>query len=450
MKQSLVRMLVALMAWSLVAAGASPLRVALALPALQDAAGEIIVEDNAAVSVFGAEVRELRFALRARSDDPIRSVQLLYRVDDSPVQITVEPHVQRGRVTLASYIWRVAGVLPPGTQVHYQWQIETQGGSKHATPARTVRYDDTRFSWREATADQVSVYWYTPESQTGASLLEEASKTVTRVRTEYGLTLDKPLRIYAYAREGDYVSAVATGAAQIDAAMTLGTDRVFLLAPGATSNMTPVMRALRRELAGAIFLQKTDNPYGPPPRWLREGFSFFAGGESLPDESVAALRQYAQSNRLLPLRTLNSTFPSTDREQSLAYVESVSVVRFMYDAYGPERMRALLASFKEGNTVDDALKTSLGVTLDQLETRWKNALKSGRMPRPGDSPAPATGVAFVDDLIGPPMEYWRGVLGPSAPIIIIGAGVFVLIGVLAVIGGTVYSVVRVIRAANEE
>ncbi len=418
------------------------------------AQGDLQADSSAQVN-FGSDIR---FTLRAQSSAPIRSVLLLYQVDDSVVQNTAVPAYQPGASVTATYTWRVAGVLVPGSQVRYQWQIETSTG-KTLTPEQAITYNDTRFSWREARADRVTVY-YVGDASTGQQLLDEANKVLDRLGHDFLLTPDQPLRIYAYTRQQDYVSALA--GTPTDVAMTVGADRIFVLAPAGTANMTTSLHALRREVANAIFVQKTRNPYADPPRWLQEGFGPVVAGDEISPQNYRTLGQYAQANRLLPLKTLNGNFPSNDRDYTLAYFESVSVVRYIFDTYGPEKLKALLAAYKEGTTVDDGLKKGLGVTLDQLESRWKNALKSGAAARAasagGSSSAAVTGSGqgagtggeggFLGRLLDPAVSYWQGVFGRyTRPVLAAVAG-FVVVGLVSVVAGTLVVWVRRARAED--
>jgi hypothetical protein len=415
----------------------------------------IQVDANVAQVDFG---NEIRFQLRARSDDPIRSVLFLYQVDDSPVQNTGVPGYQPGGSVVATYQWRVANVLVPGTKVRYQWQVETVGGKISTTTEQSVVYNDTRFNWRELQGDQITVSYQAADVTTAQMLLDEARKTVQRLSREFGLTLDKPLRVYAYTRQQDYVTALAA-ARPTDVAMTIGADRIFVLAPGGTSNLTVSLKSVRREVANAIFLQKTQNPYADAPLWLATGFGPFIGGEEISAQNYKTLGQFAAANRLLPLKTLNSNFPSSEDEQTLAYFESLSVVKFISDTYGPEKLRAFFTAIKDGNTVDDSVRKGLGISLDQLETRWKNALKSGAAARSSASPSGqnATGQRGgppveigdgpIDRLFGPAILYWQGVFGAYTRPVVIGGAAFLFLGVLAAIGSAVFGT---IRRANAE
>lgn len=429
--------------------------------------GPVRVEENDAASSFGADVREIRFQLRAKSDkteDPIRSVTLLYNVDDSAVQNTAVPAFRPGPSVTATYIWRVTNVLVPGTEIKYQWQVETAGGRKVTTQPKSITYNDTRFAWRESQGEHLTVFWHGSDSETSAVLLDEAKKTLALMRSQFGLSPDKPLRVYAYTRQQDYVSALATGSRQLEAAMTFGTDRIFVLAQGG-SGMNTSLQGLRAEVANAIYRQKTSNPYAEPPRWLGEGLALMVSGRELSAQDYKTLGQLVEADRMLALTSLNGAFPTAERDRSLAYAQSLSLVRYMYDSFGAAKMKTLFAAIKEGATVDDALKKSLNISLGQLENRWKNALRSGAAARAAangaamraDRAAQGLGAddPIIDDsvdgvladvAIAQPTRFWSGMFGKNTQWVVLGTNVFIGLALVTVIGGTIFSSVRRLRA----
>jgi hypothetical protein len=411
--------------------------------------------ETAAQADFGSDIR---FQLRLRAEDPVTNVLFLYQVDDSTVQNTAVPAFQPGASVVATYSWRVASVLVPGSVVRYQWQVETASGKRATTAESTIAYDDTRFAWRQTADEGVTVFFPTADpqgAQAGTVLLDEAKKAQARLKTDFGLILDKPIRIYAYPRREDYASAVYTGS-PLEPSLTVGTDRIFVLAPGGTSGMTTAVQSLRREIATALFVQKTKNAYAEPPRWLAIGFSYVMSGEELTPETNQALGQLAQANQLLSLKTLGGNFPTVDRDANLAYAESASAVQYLAGTYGPEKLRALLTAFKDGNSADDAMKKGLGVSLDQFETRWKNALKSGQVARPGAgqaggaSAAPAGDGGIADRMFGPALRFWQGVFGEQTRNVMIGVGAVLVLGVLTLVVGSGVSIWRRVRADGEE
>lgn len=423
---------------------------------------------------FGNEIRFLVRARSVRADDPLTSVLLLYRVDESAVQNTGVPSFQPGAVVSALYRWRVSGVLLPGAEVRYQFQLETKSGAKITTPEQSVTYNDTRFDWREVKSGKVTAHWHSTDANTGQAILDEATRTLGRMEQEFGLVPDRPINVFAYVRAPDYASAVATSGRLLEYAVGSGMARVYVLY--AEPNTTEALMALRREIARTVFDQKTTNPFSPPPRWLSVGFSRYVAGEDVPAENQKVLTDFAQNSRLLALKTLAGNMPTTDRERALALEESLSAVKYMAGAYPPEKIRAMFDAFKEGNTVDDALKKGLGNTLDQFETKWKNSLRLGLPQKPNtanptprsggasssgsasprtvsgtgsatsDSPGPES-LAFVDLVFGQSVDFWRGLFGEQTRYVLLGALVFIVAAVGAVVIGSVAGAIR--RARDE-
>ena len=438
-------------------------------------ADSLVDSDPALAEVdFGNEIRFLVRARSARADDPLTSVLLLYRVDESAVQNTGVPSFQPGAVVSALYRWRVSGVLLPGAEVRYQFQIETKSGAKITTPEQSVTYNDTRFDWRQVKSGKVTAHWHSTDANTGQAILDEATRTLNRIEREFGLVPDRPISLYAYVRAPDYASAVATSGRSLDYAVGAGMARVYVLY--AEPNTSEALMALRREIARTVFDQKTTNPFSPPPRWLSVGFSRYVAGEDVPAENQKFLTDFAQNNRLLALKTLAGNMPTTDRERALALEESLSAVKYMAGAYAPEKIRAMFDAFKDGNTVDDALKKGLGNTLDQFETKWKNSLRLGlpqkpntanptpraggatssgnALPRTGSGTGSATSaspgpesLAFVDLVFGQSVDFWQSLFGERTRYVLLGALIFIVTSVGAVVIGSIAGAIR--RARDE-
>jgi hypothetical protein len=152
---------------------------------------------------------------------------------------------------------------------------------------------------------------------------------------------------------------------------------------------TEARRVLPHELAHLAVDAASRNPYNVPPVWLNEGLAVHnqQDGDPFLDE---ILERAARANALLPLRTLESSFPADPDEALLSYAESVSAVRFLLDRYGSERVQRLLAAFRQGVTYDEALQQALGVTVEQLDAAWRATLPLPQGAAPGMAAATTT------------------------------------------------------------
>jgi hypothetical protein len=141
----------------------------------------------------------------------------------------------------------------------------------------------------------------------------------------------------------------------------------------------------------------------------------------LESQYKTSLDRAVSQGKLLSLKTLSSNFPADPNQATLSYAESYSVLKYLIDTFGRDKMAALLNVFKGGATYDGALKTVYGIDTDGLDAAWQGSLgvkpaaasatpAARTSPTPGrPAPAPATGtptpgVVLLPD--GPPAD-WR-------------------------------------------
>ena len=124
---------------------------------------------------------------------------------------------------------------------------------------------------------------------------------------------------------------------------------------------------LWHELAHVITVQLSHQRI---PRWLTEGVSVF--------EEKRARREWGREQELefahaldhggvMTLKNLNAGF-SDPKTISMAYFQASQVVAHIHEAYGQDKLRALVAAYATGVNTDGALSAALGITMDQLQT----------------------------------------------------------------------------------
>jgi hypothetical protein len=134
------------------------------------------------------------------------------------------------------------------------------------------------------------------------------------------------------------------------------------------------------ELTHAMLDQTTKPPFGDIPRWLHEGLAVHSEGGISIEEQVA-LAEAIQADELISLRVLNSPFPDQRDRAILSYAESNSLVEFIIEEYGSDKLGELIAVFAEGAHYDDAMLEVFGVDMDGMEDLWRAHI--GAQPRSG-------------------------------------------------------------------
>lgn len=390
---------------------------------------------------------EIRFLLEATANRRIERVTLLWRVDDEPVVSYRYAQFAPGTTVRASFAWRVRDVLLPGSVVSYSWELQDADENVFRTPQQEISYEDRRFSWQARSLGRVTVYWYSGDTVVGPELLAQAAPILQELSEGFQVQLQKPVKIYAYARLEDFHSAVGSRTQPGLVGLAAGTDRVYVYAPPTRQGITQAVDYLRHELAHLIVGQLTENPYADPPRWLNEGLaSYLMRDEQELRQLEAALAQALRQNRLISLRSLASQFPSDDTGVALAYAESYSVVKYIIETYGGEKFGELLRTFKEGTLPDDALRKVLNVDTEKLEQDWHQYLRriaresSGLPGQAGQAPRqPAGG---EEGFLQRSINFWSGFFQRYGVLVAAAAGSLVGLLVVASLAYTIWQRVR--------
>jgi hypothetical protein len=88
------------------------------------------------------------------------------------------------------------------------------------------------------------------------------------------------------------------------------------------------------------------------------------------------LEEAILEDELISVRSLCSPFSAETEKARLSYAQSYSLVRYLLDNYGQERMLELLAILKQGSTYDEALTEVYGFNIDGLDAQWRGTLAS--------------------------------------------------------------------------
>ena len=322
----------------------------------------------------------LTFSLNAESSQEISRIILRYRINmitTARVTNLVDLEFDRAEAVETSWTWDMRKYsLPPGAEVLYSWRIEDEAGNELETEWEVVRFDDDRHSWSGLADNNLTLYWYWGPPSFSGQLMETAQETLERLGSDTGAYLDQPVKIYVYASSKDLRSAMVYPQEWLGG---IAFTQFGIVAIGvAPEDITWGKRVMTHELAHLVTYQMTFNPYSDIPTWLDEGISMYAEGELEP-VFEALLDAAVSDDELISVQTLSSNFPADPDEARLSYAESYSLVNFLVDDYGREKMQSLLHIFKQGSGYDSALEEVYGFDMAELDDLWRVSL--GLEPR---------------------------------------------------------------------
>ncbi len=363
----------------------------LAMPGVARAQEGITVISSSTSSTFPYSIT---FNLEAESDAEITDIDLEYRMKRLsllPASGRVDVDFTPGLRVEASWTWNLleTGGLPPGAEFDYWWLIEDASGHRIETSTASLKFDDLRYDWNNLTSGQITIYWYQGGESFAQELMDTAQGALQRLAGDTGVSLEQVVSIYIYASSQDLLGALVfphewTGGVAF-------TDFGIIAIGISSYNLSWGKRAMAHELAHLVVYQAVFGPYGDVPRWLDEGLAVYTEGE-LSSDYRSRLDEAISNDELISVRSLSSSFPTDPDEARLSYAESYSLVVFLLNNYGQDKMLQLLDVFREGSGYDDALIGVYGFDMDGLNELWRASFGLGPQP----TPAPEAGGGFLE------------------------------------------------------
>lgn len=342
---------------------------------------------------------QVTFRLRLPPGSDAQEATLNYDVDrrscvDASSRVPVE--VGDGQLEW-TWIMSRSGNPPPGTELWWEWTWQDARGDTYSTPRQSVTLSDDRFEWRTVSEKGIVLNWYRGK-EVGPLLLEAAVAGLERLQAEMGIELQDEVTFYIYGDAGDMRQAVLyvqewAGGLAFDGYSTI----LIGVPPDRASEWG--RETVRHELAHLVLGQFGWSCLGGSrATWLEEGLAVYAEGP--PDEDTREdILGAIEDDLFLPLRSLNGTFPADDAQAGLAYSQSYSVVNYLLQTYGAEKLQATIQTLAQGLGTDEALQEVYGFNVDGLEVEWRRAI--GAPPRaipPTPTPLVAAAVPTVAPL----------------------------------------------------
>ena len=322
------------------------------------------------------------FTVEAESYVDIVDVRLYYQVDKMNYAEVVSEgwadFTSASKIE-ANWVWDMRNAsLPPGAEVTYWWMIEDADGNRVETSPEIMHFDDGRYLWQGLTSTvpqggELFLFWYEGGDSFARELMDACEEGLARLTQDIGTYPERPIKIYIYASTGDLQGAMIfpqewTGGVAFTEFSTIAIG----ISPG---ELDWGKRALVHELTHLVVHQATFSPYGQLPLWLDEGLAMYNEGELDP-----VLRSYLEGaileDELISVRSLCSPFSAYYEIACLSYAQSYSLVEYLLDNYGQDRMLDLLALLKQGSTYDEALTEVYGFDIDGLDAGWRATLAS--------------------------------------------------------------------------
>jgi hypothetical protein len=349
---------------------------ALARPAAQlDAQQNEVTLQFPDLATFSAE-------LSASSD--IQSVELEYGTEQltcGDVVAKAFPQITPGKKVSAEWTWdmRQSGSLPPGATIWWRWRGIDSNGQELVSETKTTTWLDDVHKWQTITSGDLRLHYYKGGQSFANTIMEAAQSGLAFNAKETGLKPDGAIDLYIYASTDDMREAMLyepswTGGRAYPEhnIVVIGID------PNSSEEVAWGKLTATHELTHVLIGHLTFSCLGSLPQWLSEGLASYSEGEFDPVWE-ALLNQAIKTDTLLTVRSISGSFAESSEKARLSYGQSYSLVQFLIETYGQDKMTELLINLRDGATTDEALQKVYGFDIDGLEVKWREAI--GAKPR---------------------------------------------------------------------
>ncbi len=321
------------------------------------------------------------FRARITSNTEIRSIVLEYGNEQQTCGEVIAkafPLFTPGTSVDAEWTWemRQSGSLPPGAKLWWRWRVIDANGSETVSETKTATWLDDVHDWKTINEGQINFHWYRGDESFARDLLTAAQNGLEFNETQSGLVAESPIDIYIFGSTNDLRDAILYEPSWTGGQAFPDQDIVIL---GISQNDLEWGRdSIVHELTHVLVGHLTFTCLGDVPTWLNEGLAVYSEGE-LDSSSKAQLEDAIKNDTLLSVRSLSAGFSEVPDKAYLSYSQSYSIVKFLIETYGQDKMTALLTSLRDGFTIDEALIQNYSFDVEGLEDEWRAAI--GAQPR---------------------------------------------------------------------
>jgi len=283
------------------------------------------------------------------------------------------PEFTPGKSIDAQWTWdmRQSGSLPPGATIWWRWRYIDESGKETVSDQKTITWLDSEHNWKTIKKDKLNLHWYSGNQEFAQELLNAAQGGLDFNRTKSGLIAEAPIDLYIFADTNDMKDAILYEPSWTGGQAFADHDIVIL---GISQNDLDWGKdAIVHELTHVLVGHLTFSCLGAVPTWLNEGLAVYSEGE-LDSTSQTQLDEAIRNDNLLTVRSLSAGFSEVSDKAYLSYSQSFSIVKFLIETYGQDKMTSLLTALRDGATVDDALEQTYGFNIEGLEAEWRQAI----------------------------------------------------------------------------
>lgn len=233
--------------------------------------------------------------------------------------------------------------------------------------------------WLVFREGMLEVYFYPAEEELARFTLDVARETYAEYAEWFGFEFEDPIPLILYPTHHDLKQTHIIPSFVGDSTAGFTEFIKGRIALRGTGNRAELRHLIRHEMVHAFMISEMAKTmtaqgiydYEGPPLWFIEGLAESVARDGPPDaEARLILRDAVLNDGLVPLPEMWRIWGSFQM-----YKQGESILDFMRQQYGDRTPALLLDHWYLGRDFRDILRIELGLTLEELDRAWRNALK---------------------------------------------------------------------------
>ncbi len=316
------------------------------------------------------------FSATLESTSEITSVVLEYGTEQQTCGEVIAkafPQFTPSESVDVEWIWdmRQSGSLPPGASIWWRWRYTDSSGAEFVSKEQTATWLDDTHDWQTLSSANLNLHYYGKDAAFAQTMLDAGLEGLRRNKEQAGLVSDEEMNVYVYPSYTDMQEAVL-----YEPSWTGGqaySDFNIVIMGVSSSDSTWDKNTVIHELTHLLVGHFTFSCIGTLPGWIEEGLAMFSEGQ-LDSGMQSSLDQAISNDSLITLRSLNGGFSELPDKANLSYSQSYSVINFMINTYGQQKMTDLLIALRDAKPIDEALIEVYGFDTDGLDAAWRESV----------------------------------------------------------------------------
>ncbi|MEN8241045.1 MAG: peptidase MA family metallohydrolase [Chloroflexota bacterium] len=315
---------------------------------------------------------QLSFQAEITTNQPITNLELVFQPQGRS-SIVLPVSVSDGNHLTVVYQINQQDSFAPFIEISYWFIAHMENGGQVESGIYTYQYSDNRYTWQTLDSpENYRVFWVEGDPAFGQAVLDAVDSSYDRFEQYLSLPIPDSLDIFVYPSSNAMQTALETSGinwASGHADPALG--HVFTVISGEYDERFETESTIPHEVTHIRLYLRLGENYANLPAWLNEGISLLSERIQSTDWSQVVRAQ--QDHRLFAFSQLCNAFPRTGSEAAVAYAQSESLVRYIFQEYGKIGLESLIEAYNQGYACEQGVQVSLGISLTALETNWHKA-----------------------------------------------------------------------------